>query len=194
MRMAGASRSLPTNDSAATQSATEAPQSGQSGDSITSVAPTRSSPLRKPSAENTSLVATATLGLTSRQGSSGGFKGRRLSPIPVMSQAWERRQTGTSAPVSSATSLRRSSSSGGSLQCPQHRGGGVAPRRAAPDAGGDRQNLFQRECSELQVRHTCSQQHGRLQHEILGDLAAGLRQRTRDFEFEIGAGDGRQAG
>ena len=60
MRMAGASRSLELAASTSTQSSTEAPFSGQAGARITSLAPTRSSPLRKPSALNTSLVATGT--------------------------------------------------------------------------------------------------------------------------------------
>ena len=37
----------------------------------------------------------------------GGFSGSRVSPTPVMSQARDARHTGTSAPVSSATSSRR---------------------------------------------------------------------------------------
>src|SRR5579871_4098704 len=98
MRLAGVSRSLGTSDNASTQSAMDAPFSGQAGDSITSVAPTKSSPLRKPSAAKTSLVGTATLGLTITQGSSGRSRGSNLSPTPAISQARESRQTGTSAP------------------------------------------------------------------------------------------------
>src|SRR6185437_6277375 len=93
-RIAGASRSLGTTESASTQAPIEAPPSGHAGDSMTSVAPTRSSPLRKPSAAKTSLVDTGTRGLTITQGSFGRFSGNRLSPTPVMSQAREARHTG----------------------------------------------------------------------------------------------------
>ena len=110
--MAGASRSFAPSVSATIHSSIELPSSGHDSVSITtSVAPIRSSPWRRPSALNTSLVATGTQGLTSTDGILGGLSGNSFSPTPVMSQAREARHTGTSAPTSSATSCSRSSSS-----------------------------------------------------------------------------------
>ena len=64
IRSAGASRSLGTVSRTSTQSAIDPPSSGQAGASRTEVAPTSSSPLRRPNSLNTSLVATGTRGLT----------------------------------------------------------------------------------------------------------------------------------
>src|SRR5262249_20234898 len=115
-----------------TQSATDAPPSGQAGDSITSVAPTRSSPLRKPSAVKTSFVATGTQGLTITVGSFGRFSGNRLSPTPVMSQAAQEGHTSTSAPVAGATSSRRSSSSASPLSFASSRSAAAASAEPPP--------------------------------------------------------------
>src|SRR6266404_1799560 len=110
MRIAGASRSLEFAASTSAQSSIDAPSSGQAVAWSTSANPTNSSPFRKPSAANTSLVATGARGLTSTQGIIGKLSGSSVSPTPVMSQAREARQTGTSEPVSFATSIRRGSS------------------------------------------------------------------------------------
>src|SRR5215468_7065394 len=98
--MAGSSRSLVPAANASTHSSSDPPSSGHDDASVmTSPTPTRSSPWRSPSAANTSLVATGTHGLTSTDGIFGGFNGSSFSPTPVMSQAREARQTGTSAPT-----------------------------------------------------------------------------------------------
>src|SRR3981189_100569 len=97
MRVAGASRSLELAARTSTQSSTEAPASGQAVPRRMSVAPTSSSPLRKPSAANTSLVATGTRGLTITHGMIGSESGNSVSPTPVMSQGRERRHTGAPA-------------------------------------------------------------------------------------------------
>src|SRR5260370_32028347 len=107
MGMGGASGVLERAGGAGTQSSTDAPSSGQPAASSTSVAPTKSSPLRSPNALNTSLVATGTRGLTITQGNFGKFSGSNVSPTPVMTQAREARQTGTSAPANRATPIRR---------------------------------------------------------------------------------------
>src|SRR5450631_1308212 len=132
MRVAGASRSLEPAASASTQSSTDAPASGQAAAPNTSLAPTSNSPLRRPSAANTSLVATGTQGLTITQGIFGRLSGNRVSPIPVMTQAREARQTGTSAPVSSATLIRRGSSSASPLACANSRSAAAASAEPPP--------------------------------------------------------------
>src|SRR6185312_14663931 len=97
--------------SASTQSSSDAFASGQRSCNSTSVAPTSNSPLRRPSALKTSLVATGTPGLTITQGIVGRLSGSSVSPTPVMTQPSELTQTGTSAPVNCATSTMRGSSS-----------------------------------------------------------------------------------
>jgi hypothetical protein len=132
MRIAGASRSLATVSRVSIQSAMEAPSPGQAGPSKTDVAPTRSSPLRRPSSWNTSFVATGTRGLTITQGMLGSIKGSSCSPTPVMSQARENRHTGTSAPVASATFWRRASSSDRSLRRASNRSAAAASAEPPP--------------------------------------------------------------
>ena len=64
------------------------------------------------SAANTSLVGTATRGLTSTAGSRGRSSGsERISPMPRISRGRGSRQTGTSAPVARAAAITRGSSS-----------------------------------------------------------------------------------
>ncbi len=132
MRVAGASRSLVPAASASTHSSTDAPSSGQAAAWITSVAPTSNSPLRRPRASNTSLVATGTRGLTSTQGNFGKTNGSSVSPTPVMTQAREARQTGTSAPVNCATSTSLESSMARPLACASSRSAAAASAEPPP--------------------------------------------------------------
>jgi octaprenyl-diphosphate synthase len=67
------------------------------------------------------------------------------------------------------------------------RRGGV--RRTAADAGRDRQHLVEGELAELEFRDTVAEQLRGLENQIVGGIAAGLRQRTRGIETEFGAGD-----
>src|SRR5436305_241876 len=90
-------------DSRSIQRSSETSPSGHAGARSTSATPTRNSPCRNPSAANTSLVATAIRGLTSTQGIFGNASGSRVSPVPVITHACDKRHTGTSAPVSRAT-------------------------------------------------------------------------------------------
>ena len=73
-------------------------------------------------------------------------------------------------------------------QKPQRRGG---IRRAAADAGSDRQYLVEDEIAELEVRHAFAEQLRRLEHQIVRCLAAGLRQRPGRRKLQ--SGPGRQA-
>ena len=111
-----------------------------------------SSPLRRPSAANTSLVATGTRGLTITQGIFGRLSGSSFSPTPVMSQACEARQTGTSAPVSCATSISARIVERQTVQPRQQPQRRRRIRRAAADAGRHRQHLVEGECADLQIR------------------------------------------
>src|SRR5216683_1760302 len=131
MRVAGASRSLEPVASTSTQSSTDAPSSGQAVARSTSATPTSNSPLRKPSALNTSRVATGTRGLTITQGSFG---------------------------------------------------------RAAADAGRDRQHLIEGEIAKLEIGHAFAKQFRCLEHQVVGGLAAVLRQRPGGSEIELGSG------
>src|SRR5713101_5150811 len=132
MRVAGASRSLEPVASTSTQSSTDAPSSGQAVARSTSATPTSNSPWRKPSALNTSRVATGTRGLTITQGSFGKLSGSRVSPTPVMTQGREARQTGTSAPVNFATSIRRASSMARPFVCASNRSAAAASAEPPP--------------------------------------------------------------
>src|ERR1700692_2782234 len=161
MRVAGASRSLEPAASTSTQSSTDAPSSGQAVARSTSAIPTSNSPWRKPSALNTSRVATGTRGLTITQGSFGRLNGSKVSPTPVMTQAREARQTGTSAPVNFATSIRRASS----MAKP------FASAHTATDPRCDRQHLVEDEIAEPQIRHAFAEQLRGLEHEVVGGLA-----------------------
>lgn len=132
MRSAGASRSFATVSRTSTQSAIDPPASGQAGAWSTAVAPTSSSPLRRPNSRNTSLVATGTRGLTITQGMVGSASGSSCSPTPVMSQARETRHTGTSAPVASATFCSLGSSSERLLRRARSRSAAAASAEPPP--------------------------------------------------------------
>src|ERR1700754_4310534 len=173
MRVAGASRSLVPELSASTQSSTDDPGSGQAGAPITSVTPTSNSPWRRPSAWNTSLVATGIRGLIMTQGSFGRLSGSRVAPTPVMTQAREARHTGTSAPVRFAASISRGSSSARPLVCASSRSAAAAAAGPAADTGRYRQHLVESEHAELQIRHEFAEQFGGLEHEVVGGIAAG---------------------
>src|ERR1700730_13256065 len=150
MRAAGASRSLELELRTSTQSSSEAPSSGQAVPRSTSVAPTSNSPLRKPSALNTSLVATGTRGLTITQGIFGRLSGSRGSPTPVMSQGRDARHTRTSGPVK-ARDFEQTFVFEPQIveprQQPQRRRGVGGP---AANAGRHRQYFVQREIADLQ--------------------------------------------
>ena len=105
-----------------------------------------------------------------------------------MTQAREARQTGTSAPVNRATSMQARIVDGetvGLRQQPQRRGG---IGRTAADAGRDRQHLVERETADLQTRHAFAEQPRRLEHEIVGGLATGLRQRPVTVKLQFRSG------
>ena len=73
--------------------------------------PTRGEGEERRKAANTSLVATATPGLTSSANSRGSSSGaERMSPTPRIRRARGSRHTGTSAPVARAACVRRGSS------------------------------------------------------------------------------------
>ena len=154
------------------------PASGQAVAWITSVAPTSNSPLRRPSASNTSLVATGTRGLTSTQGMFGRLSGSRVSPTPVMSQAREARHTGTSAPVSSATSSRRASSSARPFNCASSRSAAAASAEPPPMPAATGNTLSSVKLPTFRSGTRSPSRLRRLEHEIVRRLAAGLRQRS----------------
>ncbi len=118
--------------SASTQSSSEAPASGQAVPRNMSVALTSNWPLRRPSALKTSAVATGMRGLTITHGIFGRLSGSSVSPTPVMTQALELRHTGTSAPVSRATSISLGSSSSRPLACASSRKAAAASAEPPP--------------------------------------------------------------
>jgi hypothetical protein len=131
-RMAGLSRSLELAASASTHSSSDPCSSGHRSCSSTSVTPTSNSPLRRPSAAKTSLVATGTPGLTITQGIFGRLSGCSVSPTPVMTQPRDWTQTGTSAPVNFATSTMRGSSSESPFNCASSRRAAAASAEPPP--------------------------------------------------------------
>ena len=74
-------------------------------------------------------------------------------------------------------------------QQPQRRRG---IRRAAADAGRDRQHLVEDELPRLKIVHALAQQPRRLEHEIVRSFAAVSRARTDGREAEFGPGRERQ--
>ena len=157
--------------------------------SSTSVTPTSNSPLRRPSAANTSLVATGTRGLTSTQGIFGRLSGSSVSPTPVMTQACEARHTGTSAPV-----IERDLDAGADRRaqdrsaCASRRSAAAASAEPPPMPAATGSTLSRVKSPSLQIRHALAEQLRGLEHEIVGGLAAGLRQRPRRRELQFGAG------
>ena len=108
---------------------------------ITSVAPTSNSPLRRPSAANTSLVATGTRGLTSTHGIFGKLQRQQRfadagHDAGARGEAHRHVGAGQLRDLDQARIVERKAV--GPRQQPQRRGG---IRRAAADAGRDRQTL-----------------------------------------------------
>ena len=103
------------------------------------------------SAANTSLVGTATPGLTSTAGNSGSVIGsERISPMPRIMRARGSRQTGTSAPVACARGAQALVVERKPVHLRQQaqRSGRIG--RAAAKPGRDRQLLVERETTEAQ--------------------------------------------
>src|ERR1700716_1699330 len=147
MRIAGASRSLELGVGTSTQASTEAPSSGQAVAWMTSAPPTSTSPFRRPSALNTSLVATGMRGLTITHGIFGRLSGSSVSPTPAMTQEREDRQTRTAAPARFAPAPPP--------RQPHPRAGS---RRPAADPGCDGQHLLEVELAELEIGYTLPEQ------------------------------------
>ena len=94
--------------------------------------------LRRPearfSAANTSLVETATPGLTSTANSRGRSSGAdRTSPMPRIRRGFGSRHTGTSAPVACAACIRRGSSSATPLARARRRKAAAASAEPPPN-------------------------------------------------------------
>ena len=135
------------------------------------------------SAANTSLVETATPGLTSTASSRGRSSGAdRTSPMPRIRRGLRieaDRHIG-------AGRLRRLHQAGivernavGARQKAQSR---RRVRRAAAQSGRDRQALRQREAAERETCDPLGERAGGLEHEIVGTVAGGSRGRPADRE------------
>ena len=137
--------------------------------------PTNSSPWRRPSAANTSLVATGTRGLTSTQGIFGRLSGSSVSPTPVMSQARDGRQTGTSAPVVERDFEQTLVVERETVQlAPASRSAAAASAEPPPMPAATGSTLSSVKLADLQIGHALAEQSRGLEHQIVGCLAAGL--------------------